>query len=132
MKICVYTCITGGYDRLTEPKVVPKGVDFICFSDKVIPSKIWMHRDIPSELQFLSDVKKQRVIKICPHRYLSEYDISVWVDGNIAIIGDITKFIAQYDLDAVPFYSRVHLSRNCIYDEAEACIAMKKDSELNI
>jgi hypothetical protein len=45
---------------------------------------------IPKELQYLSDVKKQRVVKICPHRYLKEYDISIWVDGNFSIVGSIS------------------------------------------
>jgi len=45
----------------------------------------WKLRPIPEELKHLSNVKKQRVIKICPHRYLKEYDISIWVDGNLEI-----------------------------------------------
>lgn len=130
MKICVYTCITGGYDRLQQPACAQNpDIDFICFSDKPgVQDGIWQIRQIPPELRYLSNVKKQRVVKICPHRWLREYDISVWVDGNIRIIGDISKFIDQYDVQKTHFFTRVHPSRNCIYDEAAACARIGKDS----
>lgn len=129
MKTVVYTCITGGYDSLKEPNIVSKDVDYICFTDNLnLKSPVWQIKPIPEELKFLSNVKKQRIVKICPHRYLSEYDVSVWVDGHIYIIGDINEFISQYDLNKCSFYTRVHPSRKCIYDEAEAVIKMNKDS----
>lgn len=82
-KIVCYTCITGGYDSLKDPLVVSKGIDYICFTDNTfLRSKIWQTRLIPKELNYLSNVKKQRIVKICPHRYLKEYDISIWVDGS--------------------------------------------------
>ena len=89
-------------------------------------------RKIPDDLQFLSNVKKQRIVKICPHRYLKEYDISIWVDGSISVIGDLNTFINQYDLEKNPFYVRIHPSRNCIYDEARACISINKDAKETI
>ena len=76
----------------------------------------------------LSQVKQQRVIKICPHRYLpKKYDVSLWVDGNIQITGDLMQFIKQYDLSKNCFYTRIHPIRNCIYDEANAVLHYKKD-----
>ena len=129
-KIVCYTCVTGGYDSLKEPSVVPDNIDFICFTDNMqLRSLVWNIKPIPDDLQFLSNIKKQRVVKICPHRYLSEYDISIWVDGNILVKGDLNKFIAQYDLDKVSFYTRVHPKRDCIYDEMEACARAGKDKK---
>lgn len=72
MKAVVYTCITGGYDSLKDPLVVSKDVDYICFTDNMnLISNVWHIWPIPNELKLLSDVKKQRIVKICPHRYLS-------------------------------------------------------------
>lgn len=128
-KVVVYTCITGGYDSLKQPKVVSANVDYICFTDRFSGMLgAWKFIPIPDELKWLSNVKKQRVVKICPHRYLNQYDISVWVDGNIEITGDINKFIDQYDLEKIPFYTRVHPVRDCIYDEAQTCKSLGKDS----
>ena len=128
--IVVYTAITGGYDSLRQPKVIDLNVDYVCFTDavsQVQQNGVWKIVPIPKELQYLSDVKKQRVVKICPHRYLKEYDISVWVDGNFSIVGSISQFIKQYDLNKSPLYVRVHPIRKCIYEEAKACIEMHKD-----
>lgn len=128
-KIVCYTCITGNYDRLLDPLVVPSNIDFICFTDNWHQfSNVWQIRSVPKDLNELSNVKRQRIVKICPHRYLSEYDISIWVDGNICIKGNLNKLLAQYDLDKNPFYTRIHPCRNCIYDEAQKCIELNKDT----
>lgn len=128
--IVVYTAITGGYDNLRQPKVIDLNIDYVCFTDAVSQIQqngIWKMMPIPKELQYLSDVKKQRVVKICPHRYLKDYDISIWVDGNFSIVGSIRQFIKQYDLNKSPLYVRVHPIRKCIYEEAKVCIEMHKD-----
>lgn len=128
-KIVCYTCITGNYDRLRVPSVPQsKDIDFVCFTDdNRLQSDFWQIRMIPDELNGLSQVKQQRVVKICPHRYLKEYDISIWVDGNLEIVGDVRKLVDEYDLDKADLYVRVHPRRNCIYDEAEAVIKQRKD-----
>lgn len=127
-RIVCYTCIVGPYDQLKEVEQPNANVDYICFTDQPFESRTWQIRSVPDDLKFLSNVKKQRIVKICPHRYLKEYDVSVWVDGSILVKGDIIKFINQYDLDKNFFYSRFHPSRKCIYDEAKACIRLKKDN----
>ena len=131
--VVCYTCITGGYDYVRTPKVISKGVDYICFTDNMqLKSSIWQIRPIPDELKQLSNVKKQRIVKICPHRYLKEYDVSIWIDGNIEVKADLNEFIQQYDLNKCPFYTRVHPCRRCIYAEAQACIDMRKDNASTI
>lgn len=125
-RIVCYTCITGGYDQILEPLAPSPNIDFICFSDKQIQSKTWKWRQIPDDLKDLDKIRQQRSIKICPHRYLKEYDISIWVDGNIQIKDDLNKFIKQYNLEACPLWIRKHPKRDCIYAEAKECIAQKK------
>lgn len=125
-RIVCYTCITGGYDQILEPLVSSPNIDFICFSDKQIQSKTWKWRQIPDDLKDLDKIRQQRSIKICPHRYLKEYDISIWVDGNIQIKDDLNKFIKQYNLEVCPLWIRKHPKRDCIYAEAKECIAQRK------
>lgn len=129
VKIACYTCITGNYDALKDPLAKQdSSIDFICFSDQPFQSDVWKIKPIPKELCRLSAVKQQRVIKICPHRYLpKKYKISLWIDGSVQIIGDLMQFIKQYDLSKNCFYTRIHPKRNCIYDEADACLRLKKD-----
>lgn len=133
MKIAVYTCITGGYDSVKNISTQNNtDIDFICFTDNpnndFKPSN-WTFRNIPQDLIQLSKVKQQRLIKILPHKYLPEYDISLWIDGNIEIIGDVYEFIKQYDLNKYSLFTRKHPGRKCIYEEAKAVLNLKKDTK---
>lgn len=136
MKICVYTCITGNYDGLS--KIYPSqnpNIDFICFTDNQeleYCSGNWNIRSIPNELNYLSKVKQQRIIKACPNRYLQDYDVSLWIDGNISIVSDIYKFLKKYNIEKIPFFTKKHPCRNCIYEEAKKVLQMKKDFPQNV
>lgn len=130
----IYTCITGNYEKLIEPSVISNNFDYICFSDDPnLTSNVWDIKPIPEDLQYLSKVKQQRCIKICPHKYLSEYDTSIWVDGSIDIIGDVNVFLQkECNEDDKIIYIPEHPNRNCIYQEGITCINMKKDIINNI
>jgi hypothetical protein len=122
----VYTCITGNYDALREVVNPDKGVDYICFSDDISESQTWKIKPIPKCLKYLDTTKIARCMKILPHLFLSEYDISVWVDGNIQVVGNINQFIDKNLLNyfAIP----KHPDRICVYDEANAVINLGKDN----
>ena len=127
-KKVVYTCITGDYDRLSNPKFLTDGFDYVCFTDnKAITSDVWDIRPLPKETEGLSQVKKQRFVKINPHLLLSEYDISIWVDGNVTLKGDLNKFIKNVMTSDCSVYVPKHPQRNCIYAEANAVVKMGKD-----
>lgn len=124
----IYTCITGGYDTLDDPSFVSEGFDYICFTDNPNQkSNVWEIRPIPEELLSLSKVRQQRYIKINPHKYLSEYELSIWVDGKINVIGDLNKLVKYCKEPGCYIYAPLHPQRNCIYDELKACVNAKKD-----
>ena len=133
-KNVVYTCITGGYDSLKEPLKVSEGFDYICYTDNSgTTSQVWDIRPLPEETDALTDVKKQRYVKINAHKLLGEYDLSVWVDGNITLKDDLNDFIEQYikGFEASVFVP-THPQRDCIYKEAEAVVRMRKDTSENV
>ena len=126
-KIVVYTCITGGYDDILEPTCVTPGVDYVCFTDdKTLKSKTWKFRPIPEELLSYSKVKQQRGVKILAHRYLNDYDISIWVDGAVIVKGDIKDYLKTLDLNQYSVFIPEHPARKCIYAEKDACVRIKK------
>lgn len=129
-KVVIYTAISQGYDIIKDPSFVSKDCDYICFSDKFHKSSVWSVRNFPEELNDLDQVRKCRKLKILPHRYLKEYDYSIWIDGNINIVNDVMKIINKELLDnEKKLLTFEHPYRNCIYDEALECIAQKKDSK---
>ena len=124
----VYTCITGNYDTLKEPSKVNSDFDYVCFTDNSsMLSDVWNVRPLPREVDGLSQVKKQRWVKLHPHKLFPDYDISIWVDGNILIRGDVGKLLKKYVVEECSVYVPKHPNRNCIYDEAEAVIRYGKD-----
>lgn len=126
-RVVVYTCITGGYDNILEPSVVTPGVDYICFTDNPkMSSKTWKFRPVPDELLSYSKVKQQRGVKILAHRYLSDYDISIWVDGAVIVKGNINEYLKTLDFNNYCVFIPEHPARKCIYKEKEACVKIKK------
>ena len=96
-KKVIYTCITGGYDSLIEPKYVTEGFDYICFTDNPnLNSDVWIIKPLPSETDGLSQVKKQRYVKINAHKVVGEYDLSIWVDGNVTIKDDLNTLLETH------------------------------------
>lgn len=124
-KIVVYTCITGGYDYLKEIQSPNPNIDYVCFSDKPITSKTWKIKEIPGMLNLLSKQKIARCLKIMPHLFLSEYDVSVWIDGSIEVLRDTNEFISK-SMNGYFSISK-HPLRNCIYEEAVAVLHRQKD-----
>lgn len=130
MKKAIYTCISGNYDTLREPTYITDGWDYICFTDLAIKSSVWQIKTIPEELNYLSQVKCQRIIKILSDRYLPEYDIVIWADANCIIKGNLDEFCFSV-LKENNIAFKQHPSRNCIYDEFNACIYYQKETTQN-
>ena len=120
-KNVIYTAIFGNYDELPEPLSLPKGWDFICFTDSDIKSDTWQIKKVSS--LYKDTTRTARKYKILPHRFLQDYDRSIWIDGNFLIKDDLNLLWDQYMKDDnLVVYSHMHCfdKRNCIYEEAQA------------
>jgi len=128
-KKLLYTVVTGGYDQLNEIPKTLKNWDFICFTDNPdLASKTWQIREIDNKLN-LDPFRLSRYYKINNHLVDSEYDLSVYIDCNYRIRGDLDSFVShilpidkQIGMLLHPFHSSLH-------EEVELCIANKKDEK---
>jgi len=67
-----------------------------------------------------------KIYKILPHLYFPDHKYSIWIDGNILPISDI-RLLIKYLKDAnIAMFK--HEDRSCIYNEAEVCSRVGKDS----
>ncbi len=124
-KIAVYTAIFGDYDGLI-PQMKMSGVDYICFTDQPFQSKTWTIKRVEPAVADLS--RSNRQIKMLAHRFLPDYDISVYIDGNFLVKKDLKSLISDYLCDAnmaVFDHNQAQDARDCIYKEYEAILAMK-------
>jgi len=117
----IYTAIFGGYDLLPDPEFIPKGWDFICFTDSDIKSNIWETAKVPAIYE--DPTRNARKFKLLPHRWFPNYEYSLWIDGNILIRGDINKLIDEYlennHLAVHDHNQNILDPRDCVYKEAE-------------
>lgn len=125
-KKVVYTCIFGQYDTLRDPQYVNPEWDYVCFTDQYFPTKVWKLRQIPKDCLEEEKKKIQRKMKILPNRYLSEYELSIWIDGNLELLVDPQKLVNENEHKFLTTIS--HPERICLYDELDACERLKKDT----
>ena len=124
----VYTAIFGAYDLPQEPLFVPDNCSFYIFTDQpVAENSVW--KKCPTDFlgpQFaqLSNPYKNRFCKMFPHKLFPQAKHSIYLDGNIMPITDLTEFITL--LSAYGLLTHAHKSRRCVYDEINACKYVKK------
>lgn len=132
VKVVVYTCIWGRYDKIIEPLYVNPNIDYVIFTDQEIDgNSAWKKIDVPQpkEIEGMSPIEVNRFIKILPHLFLKEYDYSIYVDGNIRIIADMMPLI----IDMGSNYIGIHnYTTDCIYKMRDAIIAGKKASAKDV
>lgn len=123
MNRVIYTTNFGSYDSLIEPRVESKDCKCICFADKKINSNIWEIRKIDIEQDLGKDLslpRANRKMKILTHRYLKEYEESLYLDGNCKIMKDVSELFDKY-LTNNNWGVFEHPWRDCIYAEGKDC-----------
>ncbi len=129
-KRVIYTCIVRGYDNLIQHYFISPDWDYVCFTDDpdLIDKGsigIWEIRPLANKLS--SATRTNRWHKIHPHVLFQEYQESIYVDGNINIIGDYV--FEQIQKRCVPILLPEHFKRNCVYQEIEALLRSSRISD---
>lgn len=122
-RVAVYTVLTGAYDNVHEILYKEDGVDYFLFTNNPsLTSETWMVIYVESSLE---DVILSREIKMLPHKYLKEeYEVSVYVDANAAIYGEISE-LTRYLGNGASFAVTRHSIRKSVKEEMEACIKLR-------
>jgi hypothetical protein len=123
-RIAIYTCVTCGYDHIAPPAEPDSRLAYHAWSDRpeTVPAPWAAHR---IDLADLGPKDQNRYAKMHPHLLpvLAGFDVSVYVDGSIDIVGDVHALVSQC-LQAHPdtdLFLYAHPFRDCVYDEARAC-----------
>lgn len=125
----IYSCVVGNYNSIIQPDCIDFEWDYVCFTD-FLPSNgerflgVWELR--PLNCHLASASRTNRWHKINPHILLSEYEESIYIDGNINIIGDYCYRIASSQPKKI-LVPR-HFKRECVFDEVRAVKASPRFS----
>lgn len=134
-RIAVYTVVFGKYDKLLEPYCHPDNIDYYIVTDQDFEDAgtVWKKIDITKfsdMLNGLSDVEKNRFFKMKPHLLFPNYKNSIYIDGNIQIISDLTEYINC--VGSCGLAAHMHSSRDCVYEESKAVVFAGKESKENM
>ena len=131
LKKVVYSVILGNYDEIKQINL-QEGYDYFLFSDVYNNSFIktnWTILQIPEEVKNLniSNVKKQRYLKLHPHLFFHNYDFSIYLDAIYTIKGDLNEFLLRILSPKYYIYSLDHPERNNILEETFVVVQYKKE-----
>lgn len=128
-KVVVYTCITGGYDKLISPFLKFENIDYVAFTDnKEDKNKDWKIREIPEKIKELkNNILINRYIKFHPYELFEKqgYEYAIYIDGNIKVISDLTDMVYAVN-DKTGLAMHRHYLRDDISNEIETCRILKK------
>ena len=98
-KKVIYTSVFGCSEEnnyhLHEPNVKLEDYDFVCFTDNPnFKSNVWDVRIV--EKLYDDGARSAKRYKLLPHRFLKEYDVSVWIDIEVKITKDIDDLVNEY------------------------------------
>ena len=126
----LYTVLTDGYDHLNE---IPRHLasseqwDFVCVTDNPeLSSETWKIQLAANDDE-LDPVRLSRLYKIQNNLVDSAYDLSIYIDANLRIRGDLDLFLTQ----ALPAGRNLgllfHPFHHSLKQEVELCIRTGRD-----
>lgn len=131
IKKVIYSALLGNYDSLKK-FIKQEDFDYFLFTDILIKKQTnWTIIKIPDIVINLNMdiIKKQRFIKLHPHIFFKNYYLSLYVDSNFIIFGNINEFLQRILIPKINIYVFEHPKRNCIYSEIKAVIKLKKEKQ---
>lgn len=127
-KVVVYTALTGGYERFLPHEQLDPAYDYVAFTD--MPMKdcgFWNVR--PIDYWHPDPVRMARYVKAHPHKYFADYEVAVWVDANVVVRGELSRYVERLLRQAgIAIGGIPHPVRQCIYEEADAVVRAGKDA----
>lgn len=130
----IYTCVTNNYDFIKHSYYNTQDFDYVYFGETPINDPNWIFIDISKIIPILGikdNIKISRFFKTHPHIFFKNYEMSLWIDGNIDIIDDpIDICNLLYDEDYMLISK--HPQRDSVYSQVQVCKAMNKDKIENI
>ena len=131
-KKVIYTSVFGCSEEnnyhLHSPDIDLKGYDFVCFTDNPnFKSDVWDIRIV--DKLYDDGARSAKRYKLLPHRFLKEYDVSIWIDIEVKITKDINDLVNGYlsksnlailnhELCGRTVTGNLNV-RKCVYEEAK-------------
>lgn len=126
MKCLVYTCVFDSYDHVFRPLVDEENLDYVIITDNPdLKVKGW--RTIAVEFaRFRNARTANRYYKALIHREMPGYDCSIYVDGNVRLLGKTSEVLDKFASSQACLGLFAHPRRNTVQDEVVRCLELNK------
>lgn len=127
MGIVVYSANIGGYDRVAP--ISSADTRNLLFTTEPEVPEGWERVDVEDPGDIDARIRLARNLKSCPHRALPCHVMSIWIDGNMRWTASPASMTIHLDAQEIATfrYPATYGPRDCLYDEAAACIRRRKD-----
>lgn len=122
----VFTAVFNGYDKVYPPVVAEDGVDYVIITDDAATTAPGWRTVTVDTARFATAKAANLYHRALIHRVLPGYDASLYVDGNIRLLGPSRAlFDALHDHGAAVMLHR-HPLRDSVAQEANAVLGSSK------
>lgn len=130
-RMVVYTTITDNYDLPMPPRRPNPAFDYILLSNTPMPNaRGWTVRPLPEPTRGLPSCDANRWCKMFAHEVFPEYAYSIYLDGNIRVIGRLEKLLDEFTASGAAIGLFKHPTRDTISEECiELCDSERFSAE---
>lgn len=122
----VYTCVFGGYDRLFPPVEAEDGITYIAVTDDDTLKVDGWQTLVVDRRCFADSRLANRYFKMLGLRDFRDYDASVYVDGNVRILGGMAPLMRELLASGAALGAHRHTRRSTVAEEVAACARLGK------
>lgn len=120
--IVVVTAAFGGGLDLLAPDFVAPDVQYVAYTDDPkLESRWWQVKLVPPDPSVTPRFQAKRY-KVLTHELFPYAEHSLWVDSTFSLAVD-PRYLVEASLQKTDLALFSHPWRDCIYEEADACIA---------
>jgi hypothetical protein len=130
IKKVVYSILIDDYDKIST-FVKQKDFKYFLFSERKYKNTNWTIISFSKlkKKKKISKIKITRYIKLFPHLFFKDYELSIYFDASYVINGDLNELLLRVLNPSFDLYLLQHPERNRIFQEFSAVINCKKEKK---
>jgi hypothetical protein len=126
MRYVVYTSVFGSYDWVFPPLEIEDDICYVLFTDNPgLSVRGW--KTVVVEADRFHDARAaNRYYKMLAHKEFPDFDYSLYIDGNIRLLGKTSRIIREFHSSESCLGLFRHPIRSSVREEADSCVMTGK------
>lgn len=132
MRLLVYTCVFGRYDWVFPPIKHEKNIDHVIVTDDPEMRISGWKTVVVNSIHFHTPKIANLYYRALIHKLLPGYDYSLYLDGNIRLLGITSDFFLEFISSGATLGLFRHPIRQSVHEEAATCLKLGKCNDPNM